>query len=260
MTTRARSNFANVVVGFCIMMLGFLLILDKLGMVDAARALQFWPAALILFGAALILQALRGADAAEGGGRFPVGAVIWLVLLGVFFTNVFERRGDAARGSADVNLFAVMSKDERVSPAEEFRGGEMTSIMGGTQLDLRQAVMAPGDTAVIDVFALMGGAVVFVPEDWTVDLETTAVRGGVKDERRQRFGDDGDESRDEQRDEQRERRRQGQVDVPQVDVAAPPPPEPDAVERDDRTVTAAGPQPRIVVRGFVMMGGLIIKS
>jgi hypothetical protein len=258
MTTGARSNPANVVVGFSIMMLGILLILDRLGMVNAAWALQFWPAVLILFGGALILQALRGGDAAQGGGRFPVGALIWLVLLGVFFTNIFERRGDAARSNeSSVRLFAVMSGDKRVSDAEEFRGGEMTSIMGGTILDLRQAVMAPGDTAVIDVFALMGGATIFVPEDWTVDIEMTPVMGGVKDERRRQFGDEefGREADGETRDEGRD----GPPKTTQGEIAPPPAPEPDAVERDDR-VTSAGPQPRIVVRGFVMMGGLVIKS
>jgi Cell wall-active antibiotics response 4TMS YvqF len=276
MSTGARSNLANVVVGFCIMMVGVLLILDRLGMVDAAWALQFWPAALILFGGALILQAIRGGDATQGGGRFPVGAVIWLVLLGLFFTNIFERRSNAARGGTDEKrLFGLLSGDKRVSGAEEFRGAEMTSIMGGTELDLRQAVIAPGDTAVIDVFALMGGAVVYVPDDWIVDIETTAVMGGVKDERRRPFGVTGEQSGDETDDERRERRRRGRrgeweppelPELPPLDGIVTPAPVPSApsvppaVEREDPAATSAGPQPRIVLRGFVMMGGLVIKS
>ena len=60
----------------------------------------------------------------------------------------------------------------------------MTSIMGGTQLDLRQATMAPGEEAVIDVFAVMGGAIVRIPEGWIVDVQATSVMGGIKDQRR----------------------------------------------------------------------------
>ena len=83
-----------------------------------------------------------------------------------------------------VSLFALMSGDRRTSLGEHFRGGEMTSIMGGTQLDLRQATLAPGEEAVIDVFTLMGGAVVHAPKDWIVDVQATSVMGGIKDQRR----------------------------------------------------------------------------
>jgi hypothetical protein len=88
--------------------------------------------------------------------------------------------------------------------------------MGGTTLDLRQAVIPPGEEAVIDVVALMGGCEIAVPASWTVATPIVPVMGGVED------------------------KRLPPLPVPH-DSGAPPP-------------------PRLVIRGFLMMGGIQIKS
>jgi hypothetical protein len=278
MANCARPNNApGLVVGLCFMALGALLLADRLGLLAFERAIAFWPVALILFGASVIVHAVRGAAGASGGRGFPLGAVIWLVLIGLFVTNVFERRG-SARDQNRVHLFALLSGDRRTPPAEAFRGGEMTSVMGGTELDLRQARMGPGDEAVIDVFAIMGGAVVYVPKEWRVDLQTTAVMGGVKDERFERNFEVL-----ESRGRGRRPRRQGAGRIgdpgpgqafepaPPRDAEAAEPPQPaeppappvpptapEAIEREDPVPAADAP--RIILRGFVMMGGLVVKS
>ena len=114
----------------------------------------------------------------------------------------------------------------------------MTSVMGGAELDLREAKIAPGTEGVVDIFALMGGAVLIVPADWVVDVQAIAVMGGIHDRRLGRTPGRGAAARppsstpDERR-------------ATSDDTAAP-------VEAD----TSA---PRLVVRGFIMMGGLTIK-
>jgi hypothetical protein len=65
-----------------------------------------------------------------------------------------------------------------------------------------------------------------------VNFDAVPVMGGVKDERRPARGPSGDN-----------------VDGPAPTIAEPPSTEPQA-----------GPQPRLVLRGFVMMGGLVIRS
>ena len=65
-----------------------------------------------------------------------------------------------------------------------FRGGEMTAFMGGCELDLRQAEMAPGEDATIDVFAVMGGHEIRVPETWAVVTKAVPIMGGVEDRTR----------------------------------------------------------------------------
>ena len=49
--------------------------------------------------------------------------------------------------------------------------------MGGAQLDLRQAKVNPGEEVVVDVFTLMGGAVIYVPDDWIVDTRAIVPPG-----------------------------------------------------------------------------------
>jgi hypothetical protein len=59
----------------------------------------------------------------------------------------------------------------------------MTSVMGGCVLDLRQAIVAPGAEAVVNVFAFMGGHEVVVPSGWTVIPDVVPILGAVEDKR-----------------------------------------------------------------------------
>ena len=65
-----------------------------------------------------------------------------------------------------------------------FRGADTTAIMGGCELDLREALMGAGELAVIDVFVMMGGVNIFVPPHWTVSQEIVPLMGGVQDKTR----------------------------------------------------------------------------
>jgi predicted membrane protein len=63
-----------------------------------------------------------------------------------------------------------------------FFGANMTAVMGGIELDLRQATL-PED-AVIELFAFWGGIEIYVPPDWTVTSKVTTLLGGFVDKRR----------------------------------------------------------------------------
>lgn len=240
MATNHRLSFTpNLVVGCSIMLLGLVLILDRLGLVQARELLRFWPVLLIVFGASVVVQALGGGAAgatspdSRDGQTDTLPLVALLVVVFLFVSYVEGRRarepGSAAAGTASV--FAMMGRDEQTAPAHPFRGGEMTTIMGRTHLDLRQAIMAPGEEAVIDVLGLMGRLVVLVPDDWVVDVQTMSVMGGVRNDRS---------------------RRAAREDQPTPTVS-------DALERPDPPIETRRP-PRVVLRGFVVMGALVIAS
>ena len=72
---------------------------------------------------------------------------------------------------------------ERKNSSQDFKGGELTVIMGGCELDLRNASMKAGE-AVIDVFTFWGGIDIRVPEDWTVSIEGMPLMGGCEDQTR----------------------------------------------------------------------------
>jgi len=82
-----------------------------------------------------------------------------------------------------VSMFAVWSSVRRASAASPFRGGDITAIMGGGQLDLRLATIPSGEEAVIDIVAVMGGVEIIVPPTWEVSTPIMPFMGGVEDKR-----------------------------------------------------------------------------
>ena len=68
--------------------------------------------------------------------------------------------------------------------ATSFAGGDVTAFMGGGKLDLREATMAPGTEATVDVMAIMGGFEIKVPESWNVIVDVVPFMGGYEEKTR----------------------------------------------------------------------------
>jgi hypothetical protein len=103
------------------------------------------------------------------------------------------RGGDApgASGAATdstFSTFVMWSGIERKVSTQDFRGGDATAIMGGAEIDLRQAKM-PGGRAVVDVTVMWGGVELFVPGDWTVTVEALPLMAGIEDATRAPAGE-----------------------------------------------------------------------
>jgi Cell wall-active antibiotics response 4TMS YvqF len=79
-----------------------------------------------------------------------------------------------------IYVSAILGGFNRKCPSQQFRGGDLTAIMGGGKLDLREARIQDAG-AVLDVFALMGGMEIVVPRDWVVEARLTPVLGGIED-------------------------------------------------------------------------------
>ena len=177
---------------------GVLFTLDNLEIIDARDYLQFWPAALVAIGAAEAVAreratATAGSAACSSRRSAPgccssedrllphrrarlLAAVPGLLrrLHGVAgFRRQAARRAasTATTGSAGWRSWAASS---RRSNSQTFDGADLTAVMGGCEIDLRQASIAPGTEAVIDVFAFWGGIEIKVPEDWTVVIRVDA--------------------------------------------------------------------------------------
>ena len=203
MSDTRRPVMTHLVLGVFIIAVGVLFTLDNLGIVDAGRYLRFWPAALILVGT-LKLTHSRDGGGAFGGFVITIAGVwllleetalvrvsfwdLWPMLL-VFFGGYLVWQGAAGRpqrAAADaadtISALAVLGGFARGSNSRTFKGGRITAVMGGCEIDLRQAAI-DGD-ATIDVFAMWGGIEIRVPDDWTVLPHVDAVLGGVDDKTR----------------------------------------------------------------------------
>ena len=87
-------------------------------------------------------------------------------------------------GQSQFSAFAIMGGVARRSNSQAFQGADLTAVMGGCEIDLRHASIAPGTEAVIEVFAFWGGIEIKVPEDWTVVPRVFPLMGGVDDRTR----------------------------------------------------------------------------
>jgi predicted membrane protein len=201
-----RGPTAQVVFGLMIVVLGVLFTLDNLDLIHAGDYLRYWPAGLVAVGLLKIYHALRDGHGWIGGLVF-VAVGTWMLLNGIlyFTVNIREllpltlvafggylvwrgfggqRRERASDGQSSFSALAIMGGVARRSSSQAFTGADLTAVMGGCEIDLRQASIVPGGEAVIEVFAFWGGIDIKVPEDWTVVMRAMPLMGGVEDKTR----------------------------------------------------------------------------
>jgi hypothetical protein len=82
-----------------------------------------------------------------------------------------------------------------VVTSQNFKGGRVTAIFGGSKIDLRSANLAKGRN-VLDIFAIFGGTKLLVPTGWDIKIEVSSVFGGFSDKRRPRPDDVRDPSKE----------------------------------------------------------------
>lgn len=83
-----------------------------------------------------------------------------------------------AQTGADVlHEVAVFSPLSRTISSPHFRGGRITVIFGGGEIDLREAKME-GPSIPLDITAIFGGIKLLVPAEWKVTSRGTAILGG----------------------------------------------------------------------------------
>ena len=203
---------SQVILGAVVGGRGLLFLLDNLDILDFHRAFSFWPVVFIVIGAAKLLDTNSPNGVLAGAVLIGIGVMltlnrlgymyfswhtIWpllLIVLGgaVIYKAVRGRRviegamlaDDGAKQADDgsdaiVDVTAILGGFERRITSQNFRGGEITAVMGGCELDMRGSSIE--GEAVINVFAAMGGISIKVPPDWTVILHGTPILGGFEE-------------------------------------------------------------------------------
>ena len=125
----------NLALGICLILLGTVLILDRLRLVPASQLLRFWPIGLVLFGVAMVIQSFQRGDASDGTATrqdFNAGARVRLGDLSRSCCRRGSRRGVTTRtdSSETASVVAVMGRHQQISSAPVFRGGEVTDHHG----------------------------------------------------------------------------------------------------------------------------------
>lgn len=94
----------------------------------------------------------------------------------------WARRKKQWNTSSDINDdriddVAIFGGSKRVLHSKNFQGGTITSIFGGSEIDLSECELAQGENY-IDVLAIFGGTTILVPKDWKVIVNVFPLFGG----------------------------------------------------------------------------------
>lgn len=192
----------QVVLGLGIILFGALWTLDNLELVDAHHFADYWPLLLVLFGATRLTFG-RAHDL--GVAAIWIGLGIWFLAFNLGYVyhspwNFFwplvlivlginlalgalwrESRQSSPADSVDfLDGFAILGSLRRRSNSQALVGGNLTAIMGGCHIDLRDAKIQNGP-AVLRVLACWGGVSISVPEGWVINSRVVPILGGYHD-------------------------------------------------------------------------------
>jgi len=80
-----------------------------------------------------------------------------------------------------IDVTSVFGGVKKIVVSKNFKGGDITNFMGGTEVNLTQADFNGAVT--IDTTNIFGGTKLIVPASWDVKSDITAIFGGIEDKR-----------------------------------------------------------------------------
>lgn len=194
-------------IGFILIIFGFGFLLHQAGIWDFSEiASMFWPLILILIGvvqlanrsissfSGIILIAIGGLFLLNQWVDMNLAAFIWpLLLIVIGLTFIFSKIGHGKRldSGRSVRVFTLFSGTEIRSQSKQFEGGNVTSIFGGAEIDLRDVVFSEKGAA-LEITALFGGVSVYLPEHVRIEVTGLPIFGGWEDKTRKHVNHDGE--------------------------------------------------------------------
>ncbi|TJX15892.1 hypothetical protein E9840_01685 [Tissierella creatinini] len=199
--------------GLILILLGGGILLEQLGFLDFGDLLSlYWPSILIILGViglfnrrssktgnliiiglGVILQLNRLNYVDINIFRLFFPAVLIIIGLSIIFGKGVSKHNSPVEpekwSKANVNmedtidLFVIFSGNGAINQSSSFKGGKVTAILGGIDLDLRQAQLKDNN-AFLDVTALFGGVEIKVPDTWRVEMKGTPIFGGIENQTR----------------------------------------------------------------------------
>jgi LiaF transmembrane domain len=219
-----RGRGGRGLVGFLMLAFGLLLLAGAMGFVNVGFQ-TLWPLALIIWGVWIITRSFGRERGLGGRIRNAVDASIHQKIRDDVHNAVsdavandpkadwrarrdWRRRNppdwaDAVKSAIqdtvsgwsgeqstdpEFDYMAIFGGIKQRVTVKNFRGGRLTAIFGGFEVDLTRADIE-GQTAVIDASALFGGGEIRVPPTWIIEIRGIALLGGYTDETHQEVSD-----------------------------------------------------------------------
>jgi len=203
------SSSQNRTIGFglLIIVIGFMVLLHQFSLIpeNLDNIVFSWQMLLIVFGVYNLFftqSRVFGYILIAVGGFFIIPEIftlpynftrnfwpIILILVGLFIVfrhgfgkrepMVLQREDSVSQFIDEVNIF---SGSEKKLAIKNFMGGKITSVFGGSEIDLSDCELSD-QTNIIEIFYLFGGSAITVPASWNVVNQVTAILGGFGDKR-----------------------------------------------------------------------------
>ena len=194
----------RLVTGGLVIVLGLILLVGTTGLLPTASLWDWVPALFVALGVwslvrsgfdnltgPVMIIAIAGAFLLRNLDLLPDGALgtywpLFIVLFGILLVvgrNRRRARHGEASADSDIMAFGVFGGGRTNVTSQSFTGGEVISVFGGNDIDLRGATIEE-PPAVVEVVTLFGGTEIRVPEDWTVKIDALGIFGGTEDKRR----------------------------------------------------------------------------
>lgn len=186
-------SWGRLFFGVVVIAAGTILLLGSADVIEAGRGFAiFWPSVIILAGLLSVIANRRhwvlGVVIMFVGTAFllsnlnvvDLGNVIWpVVIIVVGLVIIFGRGGNVHGDVGDsLNSFHVFSGSTLTSRSKQFKGGSVSAVFGGAEIDLRGAELAPNAT--LDIFMAFGGVEMKVPTGWNVVIRGFPIFGGFE--------------------------------------------------------------------------------
>ena len=195
--------------------LGVLLFLGNLGLVPIHDVWVLWPVLPIILGIGYFGNQPERGSRIQGGAMVLFGLVFlssnfgwihihtddnsWifsLLLIGIGFSVLQSRwttmirpgwpralpRKAPQNGRNWLNDFTLLGALKRKVETSDFAGGDLTSIFGSIEIDLRRAFISSAEnSAVLNVAAVFASAKIRVPQEWRVHVNAASILGSFED-------------------------------------------------------------------------------
>ena len=203
---RHHQTSNRAVIGVILVLIGLFLVMRNTGIFPGyiEHIIFSWPMLLVAIGLVMTLSASEktaGIIVMAVGGVFLIPTIFretfhaynmfWpsiFIIVGVIFI-LSKRRGwssitsKATLGDDYIDYVNIFSGGERQIVTDNFKGGKVTAIFGGTELNLTKAKLAAGKSE-LEIACIFGGATFIVPDDWFVSIDITPILGGFSDSRK----------------------------------------------------------------------------
>jgi Domain of unknown function (DUF5668) len=162
--------------GGILLAVGSIFLANNMGLIPF-NVWDMWP--LLLIGVGVYMLVDRAA-----GPKFPVGDIAGAKGASGSWTRhgcaTFSGRRGTSRGSWTRHETAIFSGGKRKIVVDDFQAAKYEAVFGGFELDFRGSQIQ-GESAVIEINAIFGGAEVKIPSNWSVVMQGAGVFGAFVD-------------------------------------------------------------------------------